>query len=65
MEGKGGFEAILPREDLEAMYTRITETEIVLPAAASSTGAKRGVPAIQGMRLAAAVGLTQLLLPFR
>ena len=35
MEGKGEFEAILPREDLEAMYNRIIETEIVLPAAAA------------------------------
>ena len=46
------------------MYARITEHEIVLPSK-GSRGTSRGTGETQGMRLAAAVGLTQLLLPFR
>ena len=46
------------------MYARITEHEIVLPSKGSQ-GTSRGAGETQGMRLAAAVGLTQLLLPFR
>ncbi|KAK9788000.1 hypothetical protein WJX73_004027 [Symbiochloris irregularis] len=67
VEGTSDFQSILPREELEAMYVRIIEHEIVLPAPAGGTGSAghRGGSAIQGMRLAAAVGLTQLLLPFR
>ena len=60
----GAYLPCLAPEALEAMYDRITEQEIMLPGR-GSRGAKRGGGETQGMRLAAAVGLTQLLLPFR
>ena len=60
----GAYHPCLAPEALEAMYGRITEHEIVLPSK-GARGTLRGTGESQGMRLAAAVGLTQLLLPFR
>lgn len=68
---------ILAREDLEAMHQRILESEIAPPdgdsgpvgtkgpRAAAGPGERGKRSAAQGARLAAAMGLTQMTLPFR
>lgn len=68
----GSFAAILPREDLEAIHSRILASELVVKGTADGAS---DVTTQQGrfdasrpplnVRLAAALGLTPLLLPFR
>ena len=68
----GSFEPILPRDDLEAIHSRILASELVVK---GSAGGAKGFASQQGqfdanqpplnVRLAAALGLTPLLLPFR
>ena len=67
----GGFEPILPAADLEAIHARILAEELALKedngAAEQSTQQQQrggGGPPLN-IRLAAALGLTPLLLPFR
>ena len=66
----GAYEPILPVPELERMYQRILAQELVVnepqPAAASASGARpRRASRAQGRGLAAAVGMTQMTLPFR
>lgn len=69
---EGTFEAILPREDLEAVHSRILASELVVKESGGgglSSSAQQGrydanVPPLN-VRLAAALGLSPLLLPFR
>ena len=68
----GKFEAILPRDDLEAIHSRILSSELVVRGSAGggsggSTQLERydsNLPPLN-VRLAAALGLSPLLLPFR
>src|SRR5689334_11864730 len=66
----GGFEAILPPEDLAAIHGRIMASELAVKdqvasiPTASHTAANAGRPPLN-VRLAAAMGITSLLLPFR
>lgn len=78
---EGVFEAILPAPELEAMYARILASELVVSAAGEGDGPpnqaapafgveqlgrpQRRASRLQGKRLAAAMGITQLALPFR
>lgn len=72
LQVEGSFEAILPREDLEAVHSRILASELVVKESAggglsSSTQGGRydtSMPPLN-VRLAAALGLSPLLLPFR
>lgn len=72
MQVEGTFEAILPREDLEAVHSRILASELVVKESAGggiSSSAQQGgydasLPPLN-VRLAAALGLSPLLLPFR
>jgi len=71
----GGFEPILPAADLEAIHARILAKELALkedngaaeqqstPSQQQLRGGGGGPPL--NIRLAAALGLTPLLLPFR
>ena len=67
----GAYEPILPVPELERMYQRILAQELVVsepqPAPASAQGGARPRRAsrAQGRGLAAAVGMTQMTLPFR
>ena len=67
----GAYEPILPVPELERMYQRILAQELVVnepqPAPASAAGGARPRRAsrLQGRGLAAAVGMTQMTLPFR
>lgn len=64
----GTFQPILPQEDIAQMYQRILDTEIAVAggdqAVSNGTASKAGSSA-QNLKLAAAMGLTQLMLPFR
>ncbi len=69
---QGAWEPILPMPELERMYQRILAQELVVcephaaPAAVASAGARpRRVSRQQSRGLAAAVGITQMTLPFR
>ncbi len=70
---EGAYEAILPPAELETIYGRILANELVVAAedppasggAANSGGRPRRQSRLQGKRLAAAMGMTQLTLPFR
>lgn len=63
------FQPILPQEDIAHMYQRILDTEIAVAgdtqAANSDTAASKANSSTQNLKLAAAMGLTQLMLPFR
>ena len=67
----GAYEPILPVPELERMYQRILAQELAVnepqPASASAAGGARPRRAsrLQGRGLAAAVGMTQMTLPFR
>ena len=64
----GQYLPCLAPEQLAAMYVRITEAEIQAPpqhSASQHSVPRPGAREPQGRSLAAAVGLTQLLLPFR
>jgi hypothetical protein len=79
LQGEGGeFAPILPAEELEALYDRIVADELVVVDGGGSVMNADGTPvsgraaatpqqgrAPLNARLAAALGLTQLLLPFR
>lgn len=64
------FQPILPQEDIAQMYQRILDTEIAVAGGdqaqsnSNGTASKAGSSA-QNLKLAAAMGLTQLMLPFR
>ncbi|KAK9804748.1 hypothetical protein WJX72_003264 [[Myrmecia] bisecta] len=62
----GAFEAILSEAELEEMYARIVTQEILVPES-PVTKTRRAVERTksQSVRLAAALGLTQLMMPFR
>ncbi|BDA49435.1 probable Brefeldin A-inhibited guanine nucleotide-exchange protein [Coccomyxa sp. Obi] len=70
---EGAYEAILPPAELETIYGRILANELVVAAedppasggAAAGGGRPRRQSRLQGKRLAAAMGMTQLTLPFR
>lgn len=62
------FQPILPQEDISQMYQRILDTEIAVAGgdqAPSNGNASRTGSSAQNLKLAAAMGLTQLMLPFR
>jgi len=75
----GEFEPILHTEELEALYDRILAEELVVKNSGGISGRTPGSASRRGQhgggsgggraplnaRLAAALGLTQLLLPFR
>ncbi len=69
----GGFEAILPAADLEAIHARILAKELALKDDNGAVAEQQSTPSQQqrgggpplNIRLAAALGLTPLLLPFR
>lgn len=67
----GAYEPILPVPELERMYQRILAQELVvnepqLASASAAGGARPRRPSrLQGRGLAAAVGMTQMTLPFR
>ena len=67
----GGFEPILPAADLEAIHGRILARELAVNDSGAaeqqpSSPQPRGAgPPLNVVRLAAALGLTPLLLPFR
>jgi hypothetical protein len=79
LQGEGGeFAPILPSEELEALYDRIVAEELVVadgggggvnadgtPVSGRAAAALQQGRAPLNARLAAALGLTQLLLPFR
>ena len=62
------FQPILPEEEIAQIYQRILDTEIEVAGGAqpqtSGSDSKSGGSA-QNLKLAAAMGLTQLMLPFR
>ncbi len=62
------FQPILPEAEIAQIYQRILDTEIEVAggteAQGSGTDSKAGSSA-QNLKLAAAMGLTQLMLPFR
>lgn len=68
----GEFAQILPTEELLALYERITAQEIAVPTSMASSSALPSRPgssqgpanSSKGVKLAAAVGLTQLVQPF-
>lgn len=74
---EGTFEPILPAAELEGIYQRILAAELAVhedrlgraAAAAAAAGGSaprpRRTSRLQGKRLAAAMGMTQLTLPFR
>ena len=69
---QGAWEPMLPMPELERMYQRILAQELVVcepqtaPTAAVGAGARpRRVSRQQSRGLAAAVGITQMTLPFR
>ncbi len=74
---EGAYEAILPPAELEDIYRRILANELVMeesPGLAGGSAGGAGPPGggrprrqsrLQGKRLAAAMGMTQLTLPFR
>lgn len=75
---EGAYEAILPPGELEAIYWRILANELVVTdedagtsgvstagGATPAGGRPRRPSVMQGKRLAAAMGMTQLTLPFR
>ena len=68
---QGAYEPIMPVSELERMYQRILAQELVVnepqPAPASAAGGTRPRRAsrLQGWGLTAAVGMTQMTLPFR
>ncbi|KAK9904753.1 hypothetical protein WJX75_001787 [Coccomyxa subellipsoidea] len=74
---EGAYEAILPPAELEVIYRRILANELVVEESPGLAGgsAGGGTPPgggrprrpsrLQGKRLAAAMGMTQLTLPFR
>lgn len=64
------FQPILPQEDTAQMYQRILDMEIAVPGghqaqSNSNGGASKAGSSAQNLKLAAAMGLTQLMLPFR
>ena len=64
------FQPILPQEDIAQMYQRILDTEIAVAggtqaASSGGTAASKANSSTQNLKLAAAMGLTQLMLPFR
>lgn len=62
------FQPILPQEDIAQMYQRILDTEIAVAGsdqALSNGNASKAGSSAQNLKLAAAMGLTQLMLPFR
>lgn len=62
------FQPILPEEDIAQIYRRILDTEIEVAGgnqAQSSSNAGKPGSSAQNLKLAAAMGLTQLMLPFR
>ena len=62
------FQPILSEEDISQIYQRILDTEIEVAGQSQSQGSgsvgKAGSSA-QNLKLAAAMGLTQIMLPFR
>lgn len=57
-QGESGPEPILPPEELEAMYRRILERQIMPPDAGEDSPAAGGGERLQQRRLAATMGLT-------
>ena len=74
---EGAYEPILPPAELEVIYRRILANELVVEDSPGLAGGSAGGGAppgsgrprrpsrLQGKRLAAAMGMTQLTLPFR
>ena len=62
------FQLILPEEEIAQIYQRILDTEIKVAGATqaqSNNGESKPGSSAQNLKLAAAMGLTQLMLPFR
>ena len=63
------FQPILPEEDIAQIYQRILDTEIEVAGGIQAQGGggpdSKASSSAQNLKLAAAMGLTQLMLPFR
>lgn len=60
------FQPILPEDDIAQMYHRILDTEIAVITGDKPHGKHAGTGSSgQNLKLAAAMGLSQLMLPFR
>ena len=63
------FQPILPEEDIAQIYQRILDTEIEVAGGSQAQGSggpdSKASSSAQNLKLAAAMGLTQLMLPFR
>lgn len=63
------FQPILPEEDIAQIYQRILDTEIEVAGGTQAQGSggqdSKASSSAQNLKLAAAMGLTQLMLPFR
>ena len=65
------FQPILPEDEIAQIYHRILDTEIQVAgggqaeASSGSGGGSKPGSSAQNLKLAAAMGLTQLMLPFR
>lgn len=62
----GSYKAILPEADITQLYQRIVDTEIaVVSGDKDDSNQTNGHNSPQNLKLAAAMGLSQLMLPFR
>ncbi len=63
------FQPILPEDEIAHIYQRILDTEIEVAGGTQAQGSEgadsKAGSSAQNLKLAAAMGLTQLMLPFR